>query len=165
MAPEAPSPTLKKLDWTLVVIVGTFAAGALLAAAARHVEWASMGGGSLPVGLGISIIAAGAALRIWAVVTLGRFFKITITIQPDHHLVDVGPYRRLRHPSYTGLLLILAGVGIALDNWLSLLALVALPLAGILIRIRVEEAALMAALGESYAAYAARTARLIPGVW
>jgi protein-S-isoprenylcysteine O-methyltransferase Ste14 len=165
MAPEAPAPTLKKLDWTLGVIIATFAAGALLAAAARHVERASMGGGPLPVGLGISIVVAGAALRIWAVVTLGRFFKLTVTIQPDHHVVEVGPYRRLRHPSYTGLLLILAGVGIALANWLSLLALVALPLAGILIRIRAEEAALMTALGESYAAYATRTARLIPGVW
>jgi protein-S-isoprenylcysteine O-methyltransferase Ste14 len=124
-----------------------------------------MGGGWLPVVLGVSIIAAGAALRIWAVVTLGRFFKITVTIQPDHHVVDIGPYRHLRHPSYTGLLLIFAGVGIAFGNWLSVLALVAFPLAGILIRIRVEEAALTAALGESYAAYAARTDRLIPGVW
>lgn len=124
-----------------------------------------MGGTWAPVALGLSIVAAGAALRIWAVVTLGRFFKITVTIQPDHQVVETGPYRRLRHPSYTGLLLILAGVGVAFGNWLSLLALVALPLVGILIRIRVEEAALLAALGDSYASYSARTDRLIPGVW
>ena len=123
-----------------------------------------MGGTWAPVALGLSIVAAGAA-RIWAVVTLGRFFKITVTIQPDHQVVETGPYRRLRHPSYTGLLLILAGVGVAFGNWLSLLALVALPLVGILIRIRVEEAALLAALGDSYASYSARTDRLIPGVW
>jgi protein-S-isoprenylcysteine O-methyltransferase Ste14 len=64
-----------------------------------------------------------------------------------------------------GLLVALVGLGIALDSWLSLLALFALPLVGVLLRIRAEEAALSDALGERYASYAARTDRLIPGVW
>jgi protein-S-isoprenylcysteine O-methyltransferase Ste14 len=111
------------------------------------------------------MIVCGVALRLWAIHELGRFFRIVVTIQPDHRVVDTGPYRFVRHPSYTGLLLALAGAGVALDSWLSLLALTALPLAGILVRIRVEESALLDALGESYAAYEARTDRLIPGVW
>jgi len=111
------------------------------------------------------MIICGVALRLWAIHELERFFRIVVTIQPDHRVVDTGPYSRIRHPSYTGLLLALAGAGVALDNWLSLLALTVLPLAGILVRIRVEESALVAALGDSYVAYEARTDQLIPGVW
>ena len=111
------------------------------------------------------MLIAGAGFRLWAMLELGRFFTVTVTIQENHRLVDTGPYRVLRHPSYTGLLVALVGLGIALDNWLSLLALSALPLVGVLLRIRAEEAALSNALGERYARYAARTDRLIPGVW
>jgi protein-S-isoprenylcysteine O-methyltransferase Ste14 len=152
-------------DWTFFVVIGTIGAGAALAAAARHVNATKIADGNAAVTVGVSIALAGLALRTWAIVVLGRFFRVTVTIQPDHRVVDEGPYRLLRHPSYTGLLLILSGAGIALDNWLSLLALLLVPLAGILVRIRFEESALEAALGESYVTYEARTKRLIPGVW
>jgi protein-S-isoprenylcysteine O-methyltransferase Ste14 len=79
--------------------------------------------------------------------------------------VTRGPYARIRHPSYTGLLLIVAGFGLAVGNWLSLALCLLLPLPAVVWRIRVEEAELERVLGEAYAAYRARTARLVPGLW
>jgi protein-S-isoprenylcysteine O-methyltransferase Ste14 len=154
----------RELEWSFFAVLGSIAAGLVLAFRLEHVD-ATVIDGWVPVIAGVAILLAGAAFRIWAIVVLGRFFTVTVTIQPDHRIVEDGPYRRLRHPSYTGLLAALAGFGLALGNWLSLLALVVLPLAGVLLRIRAEEAALVRALGDGYRAYEARTDRLIPGVW
>ena len=74
-----------------------------------------------------------------------------------------GPYRWVRHPSYTGSLLTIAGVLLCLVNVASLFALI-IPLAGYAYRIRVEEDALVRSLGEPYRAYMRRTRRLIPFV-
>lgn len=124
-----------------------------------------VGGDWLPVGAGLATLAAGVALRTWSIRTLGRLLAFVVTIQDNHRVVTAGPYRLIRHPSYSGGLLALAGIGVALDNWASLLILLSLPLAAILIRIRVEETALGKALGTEYQAYAHRTCRLIPGLW
>ena len=75
------------------------------------------------------------------------------------------PYRRLRHPSYTGLLMAALGVGIALANWLAIAACLAPALIGFSLRLLHEERVLAAELGEPYRAYMRRTRRLIPGVW
>src|SRR6478672_8694558 len=90
-------------------------------------------------GLGIFLIWAGIGLRLWAVRTLGRFFRVTVTVQDDHRLVDTGPYTKLRNPSYTGAMVTMAGVGIAMGHWLSLAAMILFPLLGFAWRIRVEE--------------------------
>lgn len=112
--------------------------------------------------LGVAIFAAGLALRWYAIVYLGRFFTVDVAIAADHRVVDSGPYRYVRHPSYTGALLAFLGIGMCIGNWVSLVA-VTVPIAwAFMRRIRVEEAALHAALGESYAAYARRTKRLVP---
>jgi protein-S-isoprenylcysteine O-methyltransferase Ste14 len=107
----------------------------------------------------------GVGLRQWAVWTLGRFFTVEVRVAPDQTVVDDGPYRWVRHPSYTGLLLSLVGLGLALGNWLSVLALAIVPSVGLVIRIRVEERELLVALGDPYREYAARHRRLVPGVW
>jgi protein-S-isoprenylcysteine O-methyltransferase Ste14 len=107
----------------------------------------------------------GLAIRVWAVAALGRAFRTTVEVDPDQAVVTSGPYRWVRHPSYTGLLLIVAGVGLAAGNWLALAGCVALPLPAVVRRIRVEEAELSRVLGEPYRAYARRTKRLIPGLW
>ncbi len=71
----------------------------------------------------------------------------------------------LRHPSYTGFLLICAGIGLASANWAALAAMVLLPLAIFLWRIRAEENALLTTLGDKYRVYAAQHKRLVPLVW
>jgi protein-S-isoprenylcysteine O-methyltransferase Ste14 len=86
-------------------------------------------------------------------------------VSPDQPVITAGPYRVLRHPSYTGLLLAFIGVGLAAANWISLAATFLLPLAAILWRIRAEERALLTVLGDRYIAYAAIHKRLIPLTW
>ncbi len=113
----------------------------------------------------VALIWLGMALRIWAVVTLGRFFRITVFLQEDHVLIDHGPYRRLRNPSYTGGLVSMIGIGLGLGNWLSLALAVGGLLIGYLKRIDVEEKALREHFGEAYEAYARRRWALIPPIW
>lgn len=111
---------------------------------------------------GLVLMWAGMALRLWAVLTLGRFFRITVVVQDEHRLVEEGPYRILRHPSYTGALLTLTGIGLAMGNWLSLLVILLVVVTGYGYRIRVEERALKARFGESYDRFAAARWRLVP---
>jgi len=118
-----------------------------------------------PVISGLALIWLGIALRVWSILTLGRFFKLTVVIQEDHRVIDSGPYRLLRHPSYTGALIIAAGFGLAEGDLLSLAIVLVGVLVPLLIRIRVEERTLLSELGDAYADYARRTARLVPGVY
>jgi protein-S-isoprenylcysteine O-methyltransferase Ste14 len=113
----------------------------------------------------VALIAAGIAIRQWSIVLLGRFFTVDVRVHPDQTVVDRGPYRWVRHPSYTGLLLTLAGIGAALANWASIAVLVVVPGAALVVRIHVEERALREALGEPYRRFAAGRARLVPHVW
>lgn len=119
----------------------------------------------LPAVAGLALMWGGFGLRYWSVRTLGRFFRVEVSVTRDQRLVDSGPYARLRHPSYTGLLIFYVGLGVALDSWLSLAAAALLPLVAIVNRIRYEERALLHEMGERYRAYSARTARLVPGLW
>ncbi len=114
---------------------------------------------------GLAVFAGGLALRAWAVHELGRFFKFTVVVQADHQVVDTGPYRLIRHPSYTGLLMIELGLGIALGTWLSIPACLLPPLIAFAVRLVTEERVLARELGDPYRAYMARTHRLVPGVW
>ena len=119
----------------------------------------------LLVATGLGLMLGGILFRLWAVRTLGRFFRVAVTTHDDHRLIDGGPYRRLRHPSYTGAMATILGFGIAIGNWLSLAAAVLPPLAAFVWRIRVEEASLGARFGPSWDAFRARRWALVPFVW
>jgi len=114
--------------------------------------------------LGILLIYAGIALRLYAIIVLGAFFTTTVAVAIEQTVIEAGPYRLIRHPSYTGLLLILLGFGLSLTNWLSLLVIMGCALIGFSYRIRVEERALQEQLGQHYQEYMRRTKRLIPFV-
>ena len=110
-------------------------------------------------------LAASAALRVWSIVVLGRFFTVDVAIRDDHQLVVSGPFRVLRHPSYTGVLGVVASLFLLFGNAIALgVGLVGVLLA-LLHRIRVEERALAAAFGDAWTAHCARTWRLVPFVW
>ena len=111
------------------------------------------------------LMLAGIGLRGWAILTLGRFFTVDVALHEGQRVVRAGPYRWVRHPSYSGALLAFVGVGIAMDNGLSLLFAVVPFLLAVLRRIAVEERALLDGLGEDYAAYARATKRLVPGLY
>jgi protein-S-isoprenylcysteine O-methyltransferase len=112
--------------------------------------------------VGICCVVAGTALRWWAVFTLGRYFTVDVATQAAQPVIEYGPYRYVRHPAYSGVLLALFGFGLSLGNWAGLLAMLVLPGAAFAYRIAVEEAALRSELGEPYERYISRTRRLIP---
>jgi protein-S-isoprenylcysteine O-methyltransferase Ste14 len=114
---------------------------------------------------GLIVMWLGLAIRVWAIAALGRAFRTTVEVDPAQAVVTTGPYRWVRHPSYTGLLLIVTGYGLAAGNWLALAVCAVLPLPALLRRIAVEEAELTRVLGDRYRAYQAQTKRLIPGLW
>ena len=145
-----------------LAVLGGMALGQFVA---RRAGLALPGPGWWPVGVGMAVFTLGLLLRAWAVRELGRFFKFTVVVQAGHRVVDTGPYRLIRHPSYTGLLAIELGLGIMLGTWLSIPACLLPPLVAFAIRLLTEERVLARELGEPYRAYMARTRRLIPGVW
>jgi protein-S-isoprenylcysteine O-methyltransferase Ste14 len=115
--------------------------------------------------LGILLIYAGIALRFYAIKVLGRYFTTSVAVVADQQVVEAGPYRLIRHPSYTGFLITLLGFGLSLtNNWLSLLVIMGCALIGFSYRIRVEEHVLQEQLGQQYQEYMRRTKRLIPFV-
>jgi protein-S-isoprenylcysteine O-methyltransferase Ste14 len=113
---------------------------------------------------GVLLFAIGGALRLWPVFALGRRFSGLVAIQPGHELVTTGPYAKIRHPSYLGLLILLVGWALVFRSGVGL-ALAALTLPPLLARIVAEEALLSAHFGAAYDAYRARTARLVPGLY
>ncbi len=149
-----------------ILIAGILIALALAWLAATRVPASRLPGNPwLWLVLGLALMWAGIALRVWAVATLGRFFRRVVVVQAGHRIVTAGPYRWLRHPAYAGNLLAYLGLGIALGNALSVAACLIIPFVAHLPRIRVEEAALIDGLGDAYRSYMRRTARLIPHVW
>jgi protein-S-isoprenylcysteine O-methyltransferase Ste14 len=115
--------------------------------------------------LGLAVIAFGIVLRVWSVAVLGRYFTVAVQVSENQPVVDRGPYRVLRHPSYTGLLCVCLGFGIALGNWLAIIVAVVPALAAIVVRIRVEERMLLTAIGTPYQEFCATRSRLVPHVW
>lgn len=115
--------------------------------------------------LGLLAIVLGLALRWWAVATLRRFFTVDVAIHSDHRLVEAGPYRLLRHPAYAGSLVSFLGLAVCSSSWVAALVVVVPITAAFVHRIRIEESALLAAFPSEYAAYAARTSRLVPGLY
>jgi protein-S-isoprenylcysteine O-methyltransferase len=149
-----------------IVIWGLVGVGVSAATITQRLRFAYIGGSSLLLlWVALAVFVAGLALRLWAVAILGRLFVSDLAILPGHRIVDAGPYRLLRHPSYSGLLVCFTGVGLAMHNWLSLVCLL-LPITGAVIhRIGVEERMLEAKFGAEYREYRDRTSRLVPGVF
>jgi len=140
---------------TLSLISAVLAALLLPGAAMAH-------GRAVVFGLGIVWILIGTALRTYAIRVLGRYFVSTVAVGPDQQVVERGPYRLIRHPSYTGALLSLLGFGLVLTNWASLAVIILGNAVGFGYRVMVEERVLSRALGQPYVAYMRRTRRLIP---
>jgi protein-S-isoprenylcysteine O-methyltransferase Ste14 len=112
--------------------------------------------------IGIAVMLAGIAFRQYAIAVLGRYFSGVIGVQKEQKVVESGPYRLIRHPSYTGVLIFLAGIGLALQSWAAILVNVSIFAIAYGYRIFVEEKVLISELGNSYVEYMKRTKRIIP---
>lgn len=158
-APPEDRGTAKQLVWTVYLTLLFGVVECLQLRYPGSMDW----DGLAIAAYGVAI--AGALLRAWSVATLGRFFTWHVRVQSDQQVVSSGPYRMLRHPSYTGAWLLYTGILIAMH------APVAAALAGLLLlaafvrRIRYEETLMLRTFGSEYVTYSQRVKRLVPLVW
>jgi protein-S-isoprenylcysteine O-methyltransferase Ste14 len=113
---------------------------------------------------GVLLFALGGGLRLWPVFVLGDRFSGLVAIQPGHRLMTTGIYRRIRNPSYLGLVISALGWSLAFRSGVGVL-LTALMVPPLVARMRSEERLLASEFGAEYAAYRARTWRLVPGIY
>jgi protein-S-isoprenylcysteine O-methyltransferase Ste14 len=152
-------------SWIVAVMACVIGANVALYLGPHFVPAAAIRPAAAAFAVGLAILLAGLVLRGWSFKALGQYFTFTVMVSSDQPVVTVGPYRVLRHPSYTGVLLACAGVGLAAANWIAFAGLTLLPLILILWRIHIEESALLGTLGDRYRTYAAEHKRLVPLIW
>lgn len=111
--------------------------------------------------IGTVMVAVGLAFAVWARHHLGPNWSSVVELKRDHVLIQSGPYRVVRHPIYTGLLLGLLGSCVALGEWRGLLGSV-LAFTAILLRVRAEDALMARSFGETYRIYRRETPALVP---
>jgi protein-S-isoprenylcysteine O-methyltransferase Ste14 len=109
--------------------------------------------------LGVMLVASGVAFRWYSIRLLGRYFSVRLGFQPGQTVMMDGPYRWIRHPSYTGSLITMLGFGLAFTNWLCLVSVPLIILVGYSYRANVEEQMLVTALGNPYREYMRDTKR------
>ena len=149
----------------LAMLAALIATTIVVNVAPHAVPAATIRPGAVACAVGLVILLAGLVLRGWSFKALGQYFTHDVMVSPEQPVITVGPYRVLRHPSYTAVLLIGIGVGLASANWAGLAVVMLLILTPLLWRIHIEENALLATLGDRYCAYAAHHKRLVPLVW
>jgi protein-S-isoprenylcysteine O-methyltransferase Ste14 len=113
----------------------------------------------------VGLMAFGLAIRWTSIVSLGRAFSVNVAIREDQKLYRGGLFRAARHPSYTGMMIIFAAIGVHTRNWVALGIILIPTFVALLYRMRVEEAALGRAFGTEYEEYSRSTKRLVPGIY
>ena len=141
---EGTTLEIKDRQSGLVVVFGLIAAvylafGLSLAGIALLPDWLFY--------LGIALMVLGIFLRQWSIALLGVFFSTLVSVQEGQTIIRKGPYRYLRHPSYTGAIMIFTGIGLAILSWGAVLVLLAASFAVYGYRIRIEEKALVERFG------------------
>jgi len=114
--------------------------------------------------VGVLLMILGSLLRRYCWRALGESFTGDVSVKPDQPIISSGPYRLVRHPSYTAGMVMYIGIGLALGSWFSLALLTIATYATYSYRVIVEERVLLEALGEPYAAYMKERKRFIPYV-
>jgi|SRR5688500_13045016 protein-S-isoprenylcysteine O-methyltransferase len=157
---DADDATLRTLWITIVLAVSAGIVAAVRVPAAAMANYA----GAI-FWVGCALFGLGLMLRWYSIIYLGRFFTVNVAIHSGHEIIDTGPYRYIRHPSYAGAMLAFLGLALTLVNWVSLAVIVVPIMWAFGRRISTEETALASALGSPYANYMRRTKRLAPFVY
>jgi len=110
---------------------------------------------------GVALMLAGFAITVWARRHLGANWSATVTVKQGHELITDGPYRLVRHPIYSGLLLACLGSALPREDPRAVAAL-ALLLLSFLRKALIEEGRMVATFGDAYRAYRRRTRAIIP---
>ena len=113
--------------------------------------------------LGLLVLGAGLALRVWSMQTLAESYSRTLRVTNEQQVTERGPYRRVRHPGYAGSLLVWSGFGLTSGSAAVLGTVAALLMPAYVHRMEAEERLLTERL-PGYGAYAERTTRLVPRV-
>ena len=161
-------PTKEQQDWTGRLFTLAFLTVTFLLLAGK-IPWWGLNERLWPYGLPVRIPAyaltsSGLATLIWARWSLGRNWSAIVTFRVGHELVQSGPYRLVRHPIYTGMLLMVAGTATVLGNLAGLLSF-AICFLGHWWKLRREEALLTKHFPDTYPGYMARTKALIPFIF
>ncbi len=156
----------KRTDgWTIWLIIGASGAGQIISL----MDWAYKMGAPQTLDTwavtGLALLAFGTSFRLWAIRTLRNNFAATVQIKPGQQLITSGPYRWLRHPSYTGAWLAMIGAALLMHSYLGLVIMGPGMLLVYMRRIAVEERTLEQAFGAAYTTMKRNTQRLVPGVW
>ena len=110
---------------------------------------------------GVALLAGGLAFSVWARIHLGRNWSGTVTVKEDHELIRTGPYRLVRHPIYTGLLLGILGSALPQGEWRGVVA-VLIVLVALWRKLRLEERWMGEVFGAAYANYRREVRALVP---
>jgi protein-S-isoprenylcysteine O-methyltransferase Ste14 len=168
MARKAKEPAQSETAASRLSHVGPLIIAAYLLAAPAPLPVPSLHGRFVPLAiwpaaLGAALGFAGLAFCVWARVTIAANWSGDVQLKRDHELIVAGPYRWVRHPIYTGLLMMFAGTALAVGEWRAALAVV-IAAAAFWRKLGLEEALMRRQFGEAYARYAARVPALIPFV-
>ena len=112
--------------------------------------------------VGLLLIVLGSLLRRYCFRTLGEYFTRDVRAKPGQRVISSGPYRWVRHPSYTAGMMMFIGIGLALGSWASFALLTIATIATYSYRVAVEERALLEAIGEPYSSYMKGRKRFVP---
>lgn len=159
---QTPQPASREDEGSLPYLQLAGFVAIIGALAATWVPFTEIAPRAISALLAFVLILVGTGLRLWAALTLGRFFNRLVVVSVDHRLIRSGPYRLVRHPAYVGGLLTFLGIGLVFGNPLSISAAVLVPLAAYSQRIRVEEQMLVHRFGDDYANYIRHVGRLTP---
>ncbi len=111
--------------------------------------------------VGFASAVVGLAIAIWARVSLGQYWSDKIVLKIDHQLVRCGPYARMRHPIYSGVLLAVAGSALVVDEWRGVLAFLLL-LTNYTVKAKREDEILAGAFSEDFVQHHKRAGFLVP---
>ncbi len=165
--PSRKNGRVKNRDNSFFLLAAAITLAIGLAIVLNRLNLGKIRGGEREVMFALGSLAAlaGISLRYWAILKLGRNFSRRIQASPVQELASGGPFRLLRHPAYTGLMLITCGIVLFTTNLPAFILSIPLMLAAIQVRIRREEKFMEEVIGERYRRWKNSRRRLFPFVY